>query len=160
MAPLGCDPYSLSNHDPHTLGHHGNRIQAPCTGSFNERLDPEIELHRMCNEAFIHYDEVHGNSSRQDDIHDEVENDEDGHKLDSKSPVVDPNLDILLKWANTPLYPGSKVKLLQAVLLILNICTVHGTTNGHVDELLALLSEDILETDNLLPKSRYEAKKF
>ena len=74
--------------------------------------------------------------------------------------MVDPNLDELLKWANTPLYPGSKVKLLQAVLLILNTCTVHGTTNGHVDELLTLLSEDILETDNLLPKSRYEAKKF
>ena len=160
MAPLGCDPYSLSNRDPHTLGRHGNRIQAPCTGSFNGSIDPETELHRMCNEAFIRYDEVHGNSSRQDDIPEEVENDEDGHTLDSESPVVDPNLDELLKWANTPLYPGSKVKLLHAVLLILNTCTVHGTTNGHVDELLTLLSEDILEPGNLLPKSRYEAKKF
>ena len=72
LAPLGCDPYSLSNHDPHTLGHHGNRIQAPCTCLFNESIDPETELHCMCNEAFICYDEVHGNSSREDDILEEV----------------------------------------------------------------------------------------
>ena len=84
MAPLGCDPYSLSNREyPHTLGRHGNRIQAPCTSSFNEGIDPETELHRMCNEAFIRYDEVHGNGSREDDIPEEVENDEDGHTLDS-----------------------------------------------------------------------------
>jgi hypothetical protein len=89
-----------------------------------------------------------------------VENDEEDHVLDCDSPMVDPNLDELLKWANTPLYPGSRVKLLHTVLHILNTCTVHGSTNGLVDELLTLLAEDILEPGNLLPKSKYEAKKF
>lgn len=74
--------------------------------------------------------------------------------------MVDPNLDELLKWANTLLYPRSKVKLLYIVLHILNTCIVHNATNNHVDELLTLFLEDILELGNLLPKSKCEANFF
>ena len=106
---MGWDPYQPPGCDPHTLGCRGNRIQAPYTSSIHDTdgdIEPDIELHRMCHEAFIWYDEVHANNSRQDVLK-EVENDEEDHVQDCDSPMVNPKLDEFLGWANTPLYPGS-----------------------------------------------------
>jgi hypothetical protein len=40
----------------------------------------------------------------------------------------------------------------------MNLCTVHGVTNGFVDELFTILNSHLLPTENVLPKNYYATR--
>lgn len=58
-----------------------------------------------------------------------------------------------------PLYEGSPMNRLGTILMLLNLCSIHGVNNNCQDELFSLLKIDILPRPNTLPESRYEACK-
>ena len=66
---------------------------------------------------------------------------------------------ILLRESHTPLYEGSPMNRLGTILMLLNLCSVHGVSNNFVDELFSFLKQDLLPRSNTLPNSRYEACK-
>jgi hypothetical protein len=55
-----------------------------------------------------------------------------------------------------PLYENFKLSNLCTILLILNFCQTHGTSNAFISELLRLLKNSILPTPNTSPSSKYE----
>ncbi len=57
-----------------------------------------------------------------------------------------------------PLYNGARCTKLTSILLLMNVCTVHGISNKFMEELLTLLHKHLLPKDNLLPPSMYVAK--
>ncbi len=70
---------------------------------------------------------------------------------------------MLLKEAETPLFEACgqrKNSRLSSVLMFLNAYTIHQVTNIFQDELFRLLGCEILLENNLMPKSRYEARKL
>ncbi len=77
--------------------------------------------------------------------------------------VVDDHDDVAseaqhLRETCQPLYKGAKSSMLEATLLLMNVCMVHGMSNKFVDELLALLHKHLLPLDNCLPPTMYAAK--
>ena len=54
------------------------------------------------------------------------------------------NMEGFLKEARTPLFKDNPTNRLQAILILLNICTIFGVPNACVDELLKLLKHDLL----------------
>ncbi len=46
----------------------------------------------------------------------------------------------------------------MAIILVMNICTVHGINNKFVDEILSLLHKYLFLEDNYLPSNMYHAK--
>ena len=61
--------------------------------------------------------------------------------------------------ACTPLFGGARLSRLAATILIMNTCRVHRCSNSFIDELLSLLSNNVLPQANHLPKTEYEASK-
>ena len=80
------------------------------------------------------------------------------HVDDEINDNIADNTEDLLKEANTPLFNNSPTYRLQAVLMLLNVCTIFGVSNACVDELLKLLKYDILPRKNICPQLHYEAK--
>ncbi len=48
-------------------------------------------------------------------------------------------MEILFEKASTPLFEGFSTSMLSALLMLLNLKTVHGVSNSFMDELLVLL---------------------
>ena len=69
-------------------------------------------------------------------------------------------LELLSTQASRPLYPGSSVSLISAVVVLMTLCTTHGVSNDFVTELLHYLSEELLPEGNVLPASHYKAKRM
>jgi hypothetical protein len=69
-------------------------------------------------------------------------------------------LELLSAQASRPLYPGSSVSLISAVVVLMTLCTTHGVSNDFVTELLHYLSEELLPEGNVLPASHYKAKRM
>ena len=65
----------------------------------------------------------------------------------------------LLLHAQTPLFAGATTSRLVSTLLLLNCFAVFGVSNAFADELLQLL-HILLPSDNYLPRSHYEARKY
>jgi hypothetical protein len=57
-----------------------------------------------------------------------------------------------------PLYRGAKCTQLAATILLMNLCTVHGVTNGFADEMFTILNSHLLPTETVLPKNYYAAR--
>jgi hypothetical protein len=65
----------------------------------------------------------------------------------------------LWEQSRIPLFEGSTMNRLVVPLLLLNCFTVFGVSIAFADELLKLLKE-LLPSNNTLPRSHYEAKKY
>jgi len=63
-----------------------------------------------------------------------------------------------LREACESLYTSAQSTKLALIMLLMNVCQVHGVSNKFVDELLALLHLHLLPRDNCLPSSMYRAK--
>jgi hypothetical protein len=80
----------------------------------------------------------------------------DGNDGDEGGNVeLDPHT---LEDAVRGLYSGAKSSTLAAIILLLNLCTIHGVSNCFVDELFSILHGHILPEDNSLPRNHYAAK--
>jgi hypothetical protein len=58
---------------------------------------------------------------------------------------------------STPSYKGSSMNMLVAMLLLLNLRTIHGVCNVFMDELFSLLHKELLPKGNKMPVNNYEA---
>lgn len=67
-------------------------------------------------------------------------------------------LELLYSEASHPVYAGSSVSLISAVVVIMTLCTTHGVSNAFVTELLHYLSGELLPKGNVLPAKHYKAK--
>jgi hypothetical protein len=69
------------------------------------------------------------------------------------------NLDAtLLEDAIHELYSGVRCTKLAVIILLMNLCTVHGMSNNFTDELFTILHRHLLPEGNILPKNHYAAK--
>jgi hypothetical protein len=67
---------------------------------------------------------------------------------------VDANFDPKpLEEALLELYAGARSTKLVAIILVMNLCTVHGVSNNFADELFAILHAHILPEHNSLSKN-------
>ena len=57
------------------------------------------------------------------------------------------------------MYPGSKMSILLATIIIMNMCLVFRVSNTFIDELFRFLSRDLLPMPDKLPKTHYTARK-
>lgn len=62
--------------------------------------------------------------------------------------------------ACAPLYEGCKTSQLSFVLTFLNTVHNHGVSNSAVDELLSLMTSQLMPTQHCLPKNLYACKKL
>jgi hypothetical protein len=67
-------------------------------------------------------------------------------------------LEQLYAQASIPVYSGSSVSMISTVVVLLNMCTTHGTSNTFQEELLKYLSTCLLPAGNMLPSSFDQAK--
>ena len=121
----------------------GNEEHAP------PLLDEFHEVERQVLEALGRGDALHEESDGDGVLH--VENEEDHDVVDE--------LDGLYREAITPLYPGSKMSVVSATIIIMNMCSVIRVSNTFTDELFRFMSIDLLPISNKLPKTHYAARK-
>lgn len=65
--------------------------------------------------------------------------------------------DMITFKTSTPLYKGSSMNMLAAMLLLLNLRTIHGVCNVFMDELFSFLHKELLPKGNNMPINNYEA---
>jgi hypothetical protein len=68
-------------------------------------------------------------------------------------------MESMITKASTPLFEGSFMSMLSAMLLLLNLKIVHGFINVFMDELFSLLRMELLPKGNKMPTTTYEALK-
>jgi hypothetical protein len=112
-------------------------------------LDEFHEVERQVLEVLDRGDALHEEAGGDGQPH--VENEEDVDDLDE--------LDGLYREATTPLYPTSKMSVVSATIIIMNMCSVFRVSNTFTDELFRFLSGDLLPVSNKLPKTHYAARK-
>jgi hypothetical protein len=67
-------------------------------------------------------------------------------------------MESMITKASTPLYESSFINMLAAMLLLLNLKTIHGVNNVFMDELFSFLRKELLPKGNKMPNT-YEAFK-
>ena len=67
-------------------------------------------------------------------------------------------LELLYSQASHPVYPGSSVGLISAVVVLMTLCTTHGVSNTFATGLLHYLSRELLPKENVLPAKHYTTK--
>jgi hypothetical protein len=77
---------------------------------------------------------------------DEVANNGEGTKDSNFDPCT-------LEDAITPLYTFAKCLKLAVMILLMNLCTIHGVSNSFAKELFLILHVHILLENNRLPKN-------
>jgi hypothetical protein len=93
-----------------------------------------------------------------DKIHDEAVRDTTpssqwyGHPVDEEEASIR-CLEQLYAQASILLYTGSAISTISTVVVIMNMYTMHGTSNTFQEELLKYLSTCLLPTGNMLPTS-------
>ena len=112
-------------------------------------LDEFHEVERQVLEAL----------GRGDALHKEAEDEERLHVEDEEDIEIEDKLDGLYKEATTIVYPGSKMSVVSATIVIMNMCSVFRVSNIFTDELFRFLSGDLLPVPNKLPKTHYAARR-
>jgi hypothetical protein len=117
--------------------------------------------------AFTAADEVHADCARDSNSEDDVDDtclDDTGQEeplgdCDTAEAAEDHSFNPqALEEAIQPLYRGARCTQLAATILLMNLCTVHGVTNGFADEMFTILNAHILPKENVLPKNYYAAR--
>ena len=96
---------------------------------------------------------------RGDALHEEAEAEGRLHVENEEDLDIEDELDGLYTEATTPVYPGSKMSVVSATIIIMNMCSVFRVSNTFTDELFRFLSGDLLPMPNKLPKTHYAARK-
>ena len=112
-------------------------------------LDEFHEVERQVLEALGRGDALHEEAGAEGRLH--VENEEDAD--------IEDELDGLYTEATTAVYPGSKMSVVSATIIVMNMCSVFHVSNTFTDELFRFLSGDLLPQPNKLPKTHYAARK-
>jgi hypothetical protein len=73
----------------------------------------------------------------------------------NESDGFDPTL---LEEVIQELYDGSRSTMLAAMILVMNLCTVHGISNNFADEVFTILHCHLLPKRNTLPRNHYAAR--
>ena len=130
-------------------------------GDLVDDNNPSLQLPRMVNELFTRADNRHQNevSPFENDKEHEPEGESQDANIegDDHTEEWDGEMERLLQESKTPLFAGSPMNRLGTMLMLLNLCSVHGVSNNFTDELFSLLGQDVLPQGNTMPKSRYEA---
>jgi hypothetical protein len=71
--------------------------------------------------------------------------------------VVMDGLDVLQN-VYIPLYVGARCNKLTGILVLMNMCTIHGCSNKFVDDLFSILHKSLLHVDNYLFSNMHGAK--
>ena len=130
--------------------------------------DQGLQTSRMVAELFARVDEGRASSSNNGNVDGsdayafEVDEGDDGDSHDrgpGEEMLSDVDMEDLLRESHTPLYEGSPMNRLGTILMLLNLCSIHGVSNNFVDKLFSLLKQDLLSRSNTLPNSHYEACK-
>ena len=112
-------------------------------------LDEFHEVQRQVIEALDRGDALHEEAARDGQI--DVENDTSTDTADG--------LEGFYTEATTPVYPGSKMSVVLATIIIMNMCYVFRVSNTFTDELFCFMFEDLLPTPNKLARNHYAARK-
>jgi hypothetical protein len=116
-------------------------------------IDQHHDIHEMFMDAMRRADELHGDSSitgNADSGEDcDIDNDEDEYMA---------GLEELYASVSHPVYRGSPVSMISAIVVLLTMCSTHGVNNTFVDELLTYLYTNLLPEGNSLPSEHYSAK--
>jgi hypothetical protein len=116
----------------------------------------------MVLDAFTVADEVHAYCVGDDNASqstDDMEVQEPIGESDSGDAGGDEGFDLqALEEAIRPLYRGARCTQLTATILLMNLCTIHGVTNGFADEMFTILNGHLLPPENVLPKNYYHAR--
>lgn len=116
--------------------------------------DGQHDVHKLFEDALRTAEELeeiaHG---------DEVMHQEDIGDTEFADSTIEA-LELLYSEASHPLYPGSTVSLISAVVVIMTLCSTHGVSNAFVTELLHYLSEELLPKGDVLPAKHYTAKRM
>ena len=67
-------------------------------------------------------------------------------------------LEELYAKVSHPLYPGSTINMISALIVLLTMYSTHGVSNTFVEELFNYLSSSLLPPENTLPSKHYAAK--
>lgn len=112
---------------------------------------------RMIMECLSRYDNLEDEDREDCTPTDDVEEDDaiPWEEEDCRADVMEE----LVEHARTPLFAGATTSRLVSTLLLLNCFAVFGVSNAFADELLQLL-HILLPSDNYLPRSHYEARKY
>lgn len=124
-------------------------------GDLPTTLDPKVQVHKMVVEAFDTIKRLQ-EVSKQKNPNENLLATNNGNILanQGKHEVI---LESMLTKASTPLFEGSFISMLLAMLLLLNLKIVHGLTKVFMDELLSLLRKKLLPKGNKMPTTTYEA---
>ena len=112
----------------------------------------EFKLTRMITECFARYDHI------PPATYDGIDEDKNDNALEDDD-LNNIGLTTVIEESNIPLYKGSQIKLLVALLLLFNFFTVFGLSNICADEILNVITK-LLQKGNKLPKSHWEGNKF
>jgi hypothetical protein len=153
-----------------------------------EDVDPQVDTRQMVEDAFEQADdvaaledrvqdvilgafttadEVHADCARDSNSEDDVDDtclDDTGLEeplgdCDTAEAAEDHSSNPqALEEAIRPLYRGARCTQLAATILLMNLCTVHGVTNGFADEMFTILNAHMLPKENVLPKNYYAAR--
>ena len=134
-----------------------NAFQGPHEVAFLEDKVQDAFFHAFTMADGMHAECIRNDGDETDPLPDYSmdESIEDTNAPDaSENDTFDPHP---LEEAIRPLYRGAKCMQLATTILLMNLCTIHGVTNGFADELFTILNSHLLPTKNVLPKNYYIA---
>ena len=111
-----------------------------------------VEVEDMVQDAFARADEIQGNVVEQNSGRGQTSN------TDNALNVDDDNMEELIHESTQPLYDGCSINCLQAGIVIMNMCNIHGMLHAFLDELLSFMALDLLPWANCLLCITYETK--
>ena len=121
----------------------GGEEQAP------QAMDKFHEVQCQVIEALDRGDALHEDAALEGQI--DVKND--------TSPDTVDGLEDLYTEATTPVYHGSKMSVVSATIIIINMRSVFHVSNAFTDELFCFMSGDLLPTPSKLSRNHYAARK-
>ena len=119
-------------------------VSFECEGEGGDSVDEEVELL---------YQQTTSSVGVEDDRYMTCGEEEEDGEGGSNEECTDPLLSPVLEASKVPLFAGSLVSLLSAIIIIMNCSRVHGVPSAFVNELLHVLSHVILPQPNSLPSS-------
>ena len=96
---------------------------------------------------------------RGDTLHEEADGERLLHVENEEDIDIVDKLDGLYREAIGPVYPGSKMSIVSATIIIMNMCSVFRVSNTFTNEFFRFLSGDLLPKPNKLPNMHYAARK-
>ena len=115
----------------------------------------EIRVEDMVQDAFARADAIHADIIDNNNVvHEDTPNPEEALPVDADA------MDEMISESTQPVWDGCGINRLQAGIILMNMCNLHGVPNTFLDELLTFLSSDLLPRGNNLTRTTYETKRM